>query len=591
MSRWSGRLAGNWIRFKLVVSLLVVTVPMLSLLIYLSYYSIDLVRKQVADSNANMMKLYMDQIDKGLEDVDQYLYNIAGRETDLLIMAQAESEDDYQKAKIRLMSKLSSDVAIYKAIDSFFVYTTDSHDYFEAFTSGSYAERLEIRKDVEAMLSGDTSNINGFADNSWQIRKIGEEHYLCHILRIEDAYLGAWVNMKKLVKPLALIDLGENGRSLLADHEGQALTDMEFVRTNGIELARAAESYYLSGTSGEFLVIGQPSSKGAFNLVALIPDNAILANLPLLRIVIAVFAIGAIVLFPIGLLLLRKTVLVPLGRLLTAMKKVREGIVDVRIQPFRTSEEFQLLNETFNTMIGQIHHLRIHVYEEQLNAQKAQLNYLMLQINPHFFMNSLNMMYNLAQVKKYELIQEMLLSLVGYFRYVMNSNRPYVTLSQEIQHLHNYMRIQELRYPDSLSYEIKAPDYLMNSAVPPLMIQTFIENAIKYAMTLDEPVHIAVHVDLDESDGEEPKLKIVIQDTGEGFSADMLAELQAGNRLSSGGREPVGIWNTRERLRLLYGDKARLAFSNAVPRGAVVELGIPVKSNACRERSFHHHKE
>ncbi len=111
-----------------------------------------------------------------------------------------------------------------------------------------------------------------------------------------------------------------------------------------------------------------------------------------------------------------------------------------------------MVNHTFNGMMEQIQELRIHVYEEQLNKQKAELQHLQLQINPHFFMNSLNIIYNLALVKNYALIQEMAISLVQYFRYMFRSNLTFLPLKDELQHIRNYIRIQELRFLDSAGF-------------------------------------------------------------------------------------------------------------------------------------------
>ncbi len=69
----------------------------------------------------------------------------------------------------------------------------------------------------------------------------------------------------------------------------------------------------------------------------------------------------------------------------------------------------------FNAMMSEVERLRINVYEEQLNKQKEELQRLQLQVNPHFFLNTLNIIYNLAKVKNYELILDMTMSLIRIF--------------------------------------------------------------------------------------------------------------------------------------------------------------------------------
>ncbi|MHA7963378.1 sensor histidine kinase [Paenibacillus sp. CAU 1782] len=135
---------------------------------------------------------------------------------------------------------------------------------------------------------------------------------------------------------------------------------------------------------------------------------------------------GGLILIPVCFLVLRTMVLRPLNRILTVMRRVGEGNLNTRIDSFPTSNEFRVVNETFNHMIGQVQELRIHV-------------------------------------RNHELIQEMSMSLVQYFRYMFRSNLTLVPLKDEIKHIRNYMRIQEMRFPGKLSFALTMPDYLQDT--------------------------------------------------------------------------------------------------------------------------------
>ncbi|MGG4147270.1 histidine kinase [Paenibacillus algorifonticola] len=573
-------LSWSSIRTRLITSVLLFTLPLIVLLLYNSFYSIDVVRNQVANSNRNMMTLYMDQIDQGLGDVDQYVNSIAAVDPDLLVMGTTRQPDEYYMAKISLSNKLSQALAIYKSMDAFFVYSDQEKELMLSPQVGRpFGEREGMRGFLNQVMLDKESNGSLLHTADWKIAQLNNQFYIYHIVESGGSYIGAWVNANRLIGGLGLIDLGEKGQSLLTTSDGIPLTTSSLFHDHGIELNHSLANYYMTGDKTRFLVVGAPSLRGDFNLVAVIPDEKILENLPYLRSLITLVALGSLIILPLGLLMLRREILLPLNRILAAMKRIREGNLDVRIKAAPSAEEFKLVNETFNTMMADIQQLRIDVYEEQLSKQKAELQHLQLQINPHFFMNSLNMMYSLAQVRNYELIQELTLCLVGYFRYMFRSNLNFVSLKQELDHVSNYVRIQELRYPDSLTSSIEAPDYMMNASLPPLIIQSLVENAVKYAVTLDEAVHIHIHIELlDTTD--EPKMRIVVQDTGKGFDEEVLKELQEGRKLIREQGGQVGIWNICERLRLLYEGRAQISFANAHGGGAIVEIILPMNAEA-----------
>lgn len=242
----------------------------------------------------------------------------------------------------------------------------------------------------------------------------------------------------------------------------------------------------------------------------------------------------------------------------------------------KTSDEFMPLGEAFNSMMSEIERLRINVYEEQLNKQREELQRLQPQANPHFFLNTLNIVYNLAKVKNYELVLEMTMSLIHYFRFMFRSNTSLVKLKDELEHTRNYLKIQSLRFHGQLTWTIDAPEYVTDTPIPPLIIQSFVENSIKYAVTMDEPTHISVEIDfLDEET--DSQIKICIKDTGSGFSEQVLRELKAGRSVQNELGEQTGIWNVERRLRLMYGDNVTIQYFNDElgSGGATVAIILP----------------
>ncbi|NRD78296.1 histidine kinase [Bacillus sp. BRMEA1] len=574
MKGWNIRLPFNSLRFKLLLGVFLILLPLIVLLIYQNYYAIHVVRSQVMESNKKMITLYMQLIDKGLEDADEYLLSLASSDPNIQIMDTSDSADNYNLAKINVVNKLSANLTMYKSIESIFVYSNKKDELTDVFKGDqTYAERESVRTYIEKTL-GTNKNLNAKFLHRWYVKKIYSDYYLFRFVKSGGIYIGAWVNSKTLLLPLSFIQLGQNGTALFATKEGQPMMFSSFINHNRIDLTRNLQSYYESGKDQKYLVVGQSSKKGNFSLIAIIQDRSILQNLPYLSGLILLIVFLGILLLPAMVIFIRRTFLHPLNRIISTMKDIGDGNVSFRIKEYPTSDEFMIVNRTFNTMMAQIEDLKIHVYEEQLNNQKAQLKHLQLQINPHFFMNSLNILYNLARVQNYQLIQELIMCLVRYFRFMFRSNLTFVALKDELEHVRNYIRIHELRYPNSFSCTIEVDDTVLNTQVPPLIIQTFVENTVKHQVSMDEWTEILIKIERHHD--KKQSLNIIIRDTGTGFKEKILMELKAGNQVVDEYGAHIGIWNIQERLRLLYQDEAQISFFNGTPSGAIVQIVLPL---------------
>lgn len=576
LSGWSTRS----LRIKLAISVLIMTVPLVAMLIYNNVYAIHVVRGQVAESYRDSLTLNMNQIDVALNDADRYM-NALAYSNELLALGQAVTDDDYYTLKVYLFNKLSEDIALYRSVSSFFVYQDSREEFMNVPNSGNYptyGQDNQIKQFVVDWIHDQPKN-NGTALR-WQYHRIGENNYLLDIVRAGDTYLGAVVSTEQLISPYRTLKMGKQGEVLFSNDDGKPITDTTAVEDYGIELRKnVSTAYYLSGTKPKFLIVGAHSARGNLNLVALIPDANILANLPYLQRLIWIITIGSMIFIPIGLLFMRRAILVPLNHILLAMKKVRGGDWGVRVANSRSSREFMMLGDSFNAMMSEIQTLRVNVFEEQLNKQREELQRLQMQVNPHFFLNSLNIVYNLAKVKNFELILQMTESLIHYFRFMFRSSTSFVKLGDELEHTRNYLQIQALRFPGQLNWTIQAPSYLLDIPVPPLIVQSFVENSIKHAFTMDEePIDIGVKISYaDEGDGN--WIKLTIEDTGCGFDEPLLEDLNRGRSIQNERGEHTGIWSVQRRLRLLYDEAVSIQFRNDESTGgAVVELVLPANA-------------
>lgn len=568
----------NSLRVKLTLAIVLLSVPLVTLLWVSHFYAVEVVREQVAQSNQNLLSLHMRQLDADLAALDHYLYELSISNVDVqrLDKLRAADELEYDMARLRLFNTLRHSVENYRNTDVIFAYAEKNRDAILAGRSDygmTYEERSTLRAEIHHMLN---ANMQDAAALGWQVwQSESGKYYLYRLVKTGSIYLGAWVRADKLVQPLELLNDGGQGIALLATSELEAMQHAGWVAEEGIDLDYDEKTFRMSGVNESYLVLGEQSEMGSFHLIAVIPENAILQQLPNLRRLTIIVTIGACIFPLLFAWYMRGVFLNPILRIVSAMRRLSDGDWQIRLELGRASDEFRLMNSTFNRMIREIRDLKIDVYEEKLNHQKAELKQLQLQINPHFFLNSLNIIYNLATVRDFAIIQEMTKCLVSYFRFIFQSDGYFVLLRDELSHTRNYLRIQQLRFPQRLTYEIEVGERLLNSPVPPLVIQTIAENSIKHAVNLDDTLHIEIRVTADD-DGDTRRLHIQIADNGPGFPPEVLERLQREGDLYQGEGEHIGIWNLRRRLKLLYPDSYRLTFHNREEGGAVVTMVLTI---------------
>jgi two-component system, sensor histidine kinase YesM len=563
----------NSLMFKLFLAIFLIIGPLIIVHIINNYYANEVIRNQVAQSNKNMLNIYMDQIDKSLEGVGNYIFQLSAN-TDLYFLQYHENFDlnDYEEAKIRLFNSINNQSYFYTAIDSIFLYSSSYKDFFNTKKNDvNFSERMNATEEIHALLENKSKNL---IEGKWNLWKGKKNYYLLYYLNIDGVYVGAWVNMNNLIKPFKYIDFGETGRAMLATSELQPITNKDFIEDEKIDLTVKGNKFAIVGEKERFVAMKERSTVGDFYFLALIPESEILDKLPFLQRISSIISIGAILFLILFIFIMRKVFLQPINQIVSAMKKLRQGNMEIRVPMKRNSTEFEVMNGTFNHMISEIRDLKINVYEEKLNLQRAELKHLQLQINPHFFLNSLNIIYNLATVKEFAIIQEMSKCLANYFRFMFSSNSYFVSLEDELKHTENYLKIQQLRFPDSINFNIESPSELMKCNIPPLVIQTIAENSIKHAFNMDEPINIHITV---QKDAEDPGfMEIIIQDTGEGFPKEVLHSLEIDDPLTTQKGERIGLWNVKRRLNLLYDGITSINFSNEQGKGATVSMRLPI---------------
>ena len=192
---------------------------------------------------------------------------------------------------------------------------------------------------------------------------------------------------------------------------------------------------------------------------------------------------------------------------------------------------------------------------EKQNLEQ-QLEYLRYQINPHFFMNTLNNIHALVDIDP-EKAKDTILELSKMMRYVLyEGNKQGVPLSRELDFIRHYVALMQLRYTDKVRISVLLPGEVPDRQVPPLMLITFIENAFKHGVSYQKESFIEVKIDV-----KDDQLLFSCRNS----KADKSNEEKGGVRLA----------NVRERLNLLYRNDYTLRIDDT-SNIYTVQLIIPI---------------
>lgn len=205
----------------------------------------------------------------------------------------------------------------------------------------------------------------------------------------------------------------------------------------------------------------------------------------------------------------------------------------------------------------------------------ARLESLRMQINPHFFHNTLHTISTMAG-RDPEGIRRATARLSDLMRYVLStSDQQEVPLDEELDVLESYLDIQKLRLDDRLEVSMDIDPAARTALVPTLLLQPLAENAVKHGFEgVDEAGHLHVRA---ARDGD--TLALEVADDGKGLSdaAVESSEIENGAPLRDG-QDSHGIDNIAERLEGLYGDEASLQFKRSEEGGLRVIIRLPFRT-------------
>lgn len=565
--------------FRLAIVSVAVLLIVVSVLFYQNQYAIYLMHDQTIQVIAADLDTQIEKIDEHLNKIDAYILNLGLLNEDIRSLSLIRKDTAYTMAKKRICDEIANALALYIPVSAFFIYVPSRNDAFSVSTqTDSYLWRIQVENELCTLLhrqleQGET------ATDEWNQASMEGAGYVYSIRHLYGVCIGAYINISALLDQFKVEPKYDSEVQILLDFSGNILyqrgelTDSTYHKNDLMALNTGKMSYL--GKNKKYLYVLGEAQKLPVYLYTIVADREVLNQFYYIRKFLPVLGIAFALLIPLLVFMNYYLVVRPVKGLVYTMNKVRDGDLQTRVKNTESSMEFQLLNDNFNNMMDEIETLKIEAYERQLEYSRMELEMLELQINPHFFANTLNVIYRLAQSNNDKTLEDISMNLIRFFRYAMNGRSALVPLYSEVGHVKDYLEIQKFRYGDMLDVQIMLSEQSrkVENEVPRLCIQGLLENSIKHAYVFGQTLRVQIEVDIDKDD----KLRIRISDNGPGFKADILAALRDDySVLEKEGH--VGLTNLFRRMKLIYGEDAEMCCFNSGKDGnAVVELRFPAK--------------
>lgn len=568
---------------KLIILILMIfAVPFTAFLLFYNFYTVNLLDSRIAASNLGRVEFYRSFLEEDLHDAENFMANLVANDRSYGRLRYRISELDAHLFTTSILEKYRDVLSTQRTAAALLIYNPNNNLYRKAYRNDiaggnreaveTYLRRL-IETDEELGLRG------------WFTQEVEGRHYLFRILGASGAFTICMVDLGQILTPGSPAEDNPEGFFFFSTPGGEVLTAVDAVKAEGIRLQQPGygtegepPDYYISGGAKRYLIVQSFSAYAGINQVYAMRYHNLLGKIDPLSLSLLIASALFILLLIVCFWLLKRNFFTPLSALVHTIEHIRSGNMEAKMSPAGRIEEFRQVSEAFNAMMEQIKELKIVAYEEKLEGEQAKLQYLQIQIRPHFFLNCLKNLYGLAEAENYKRIQEMLLVLSDYMRSLLQEDAVLIPLETELRNVEVYILLQQMSLSVPIACTMDVEAGLKDVPLPPLSILTFVENAVKHAIVPQTTLKIHIKIRLLESGEGQQMLNITVLDNGPGFPDETLRLLNSGSEESGGGRlgsEHIGIANVRRRFNLLYGDESMFFFDRR--SGSCVEIFVPYR--------------
>lgn len=356
-----------------------------------------------------------------------------------------------------------------------------------------------------------------------------------------------------------------HGRIMVANKEGYVgenfpvkLSDLRASNTSRYDMFSSTQAFYFVGNE-------MPNGWSLVQTVSVKEFNKEMNHLIVLA--------AGIVLLVLGISLgfvwyVTSRIAYPAKELMESMKTLAKDNEYPRVK-IVSNDEIGMIGLEYNKMAENIETLIEKVYKMELTQKQAELEFLQMQINPHFLYNALDTISWMALAKGNMDVSEMTIALAELLRATIKKES-FITLREEMNTVKDYLLIQQERFGDKISSEYFVEEDAYSCMVPNFILQPVIENAIIHGLEPKiEKGKLSINISI-----QDEFLTFLVEDNGVGMDETEILDLYKKCR-ENNTKQSIGLKNVYRRLLLCYGEASMLKIESKKEQGTRISFLIP----------------
>ncbi len=526
-------------------------------------------------SNQASLDVYFNNLVYILDDLTLFNQKVYSADTDFMILSsRADNISDSEKLvmEYNLRNSIQNRVPDTGAI---FVFNKSKSVYFYWYGSNFIGgvvnmEHIDLMNRIRLhLMSADQSELM-----HWQVYPDDDNVLLMNTYRLRDMYVCSILDLNAFIRTHTTNTETSEYAFFTKD---RILTNVEYTTNEDITLDRMInvdDNLFKNLFAGNIIRSDYYDAFG-IGLSGIMSMEEVWSYM---RVSVTLFLVAIIIictLFFVIYSFIRRILIFPLNQITQASEKLAgSDVEETGLQDQDDLIEYSTIRIALNRLVAQKVNLEQDNISKTREKEHALLQYYQLQTKSHFLLNCLKSLYNMSEKGEMEKMKMMILAFSNHLRYIFHDNLLLVTLKSELAEAQDYYQIIQMDRANPLLLNLEVDQSLLDCKVPPLVVQTFLENSYKYNSGTGKFLRFHVKIDRIEME-KKPYLRLRLSDNGVGYGKEILKKLSETDKQFE--QYHIGISNLKRRMTLIYQNEYQIAFFNVLGGGACSLIYLPIR--------------